>query len=163
MISGTPTSHVFPSLIAVAVVILSGCSVPASGPVEITKVNPYHLDDHRIVRTDDEMLEFRQRRLLYGAVDVREQRKRYGNYFTIFWKTESKSPATVRLDYRQGSTGPEIHTREVRVEDPGRKNTTKFQITGNDYHENGAVTQWKASIIEDGAVVAEQKSFLWKQ
>lgn len=141
---------------------LGGCTTTGSGPVAITKVNPYHLQSGPIVKTEDAMIEFEQRRHLYGAVDAAERRELYGNYFTIFWKTETRNPVTVRFEYRQGSTGLQIHTKEVEVVSPKRQNTTKFEVRGDDYHKNGKVTQWRASIIENGVVVAEYKSYLWQ-
>ncbi len=148
-------------LVAVCVGLF-GCSVPASGPVAITKVNPYHLQTAQRIITEDEMIEFEHRRLLHGAIDGAEQRDRFGNYFTIYWRSKRRDPVTVRLEYRQGATGLKVHVQEQVVERPRRSNTTKFQVTGEDYHTNGKVSQWRASLVEDGAVVAEYKSYLWQ-
>ncbi len=140
----------------------SGCTTTGSGPVVITKVNPYHLQNLPPVVTDDRMMEFEQLRFTRGAIESSEYWDRQGNYYTIFWKTESKSPATVRLEYRQGKTGSEVYTEEILVAEPKRSNVTKFQVTGDSYHKLGKVTQWKASIVENGTVVAEYKSYLWQ-
>jgi hypothetical protein len=145
-----------------ALCFLPACATTSSGPVAITKVNPYHLNTFVPIRTQDDMIRLEQQRLLYGAVDNEERRERFGNYFTIFWKTKSRNPATVRLEYRQGNTGFTTHVQEVQVDKPKSSNTTKFQITGDDYQKNGKVTQWKASIVENGAVVAEYQSYLWQ-
>lgn len=142
--------------------LLAGCTSSASGPVAITKVNPYHLYDSQTIKTEDRMIRFEKARLLRGALENADQRERYGNYFTVFWNSKTRNPATVRFEYRQGSTGPRVHVQEVQVANPKRSNETKFQVTGDDYHQNGKVTQWKASIIEDGNVVAEYKSYLWQ-
>jgi len=107
------------------------------------------------------MIDFEQQRYLYGAVENTEKAKLFGNYYTIFWKSETKSPATVRLEYRQGKTGLKVYTQEVAVSEPKRSNVTKFEVTGDDYQRDGKVTQWKASIVENGSVVAEYKSYLW--
>ncbi|MEX2581128.1 MAG: hypothetical protein WD342_18865 [Verrucomicrobiales bacterium] len=143
--------------------LLSGCATQGGGPVTITKVNPYHLQTGSIAKTADEMVEFESRRFLYGAVDSEDHKERWGNYFSIFWKSETKAPATVRLEYRQGGTGPAIHRKETFVPEPGRRNVTKFEVTGDEYRKKGKVTQWKASIVENDEVVAEYKSFLWQQ
>ncbi len=142
--------------------LLTGCTTPSGGSVAITKVNPYHLQSGPIVKTEDRMIEFEHRRHLHGAVEASERRDLYGNYFTVFWKTETRSPVTVRLEYRQGSTGLAIHAQEVAVDAPKRTNETKFQIIGDDYHRNGKVTQWRALVVENGTVVAEYKSYLWQ-
>jgi len=141
--------------------LFAGCTTTGTGPVVITKVNPYHLQNGPLVRTEDLMVDFEQQRYLYGAVENTERTELLGNYYTIFWKSETKSPATVRLDYRQGRTGLKVHTREVAVAEPKRSNVTKFEVTGGDYQRDGKVTQWKASIVENGSVVAEYKSYLW--
>lgn len=109
------------------------------------------------------MLEFEPRRLLHGAVTVEDHEDRYGYYFTIFWTSETRSPATVRLEYRQGATGSQILRKEVEVSAPRKKNTTEVQIIGDEYAEGGKVTQWKVTILEAGTKVAEYKSFLWKE
>jgi hypothetical protein len=142
--------------------LLAGCTTPSGGPVAITKVNPYHLQSGPIVKTEDRMIEFEHRRHLHGAVEASERRDLYGNYFTVFWKTETRAPVTVRFEYRQGSTGLAIHTKEVVVDAPKRTNETQFEIVGDDYHQNGKVTQWRATVVENGTVVAEYKSYLWQ-
>jgi hypothetical protein len=148
--------------IAGACGLIAGCTTPSGGPVAITKVNPYHLQSGPIVKTEDRMIEFEHRRHLHGAVEASERRDLYGNYLTVFWKTETRAPATVRLEYRQGRTGLQIHTQEVRVEAPKRTNETEFRVIGDDYHRNGKVTQWRATIVENGTTVAEYKSYLWQ-
>jgi len=143
--------------------LLVGCTVPTSGPVTITKVNPFHLNSEtQSVSAVDPMLEFEPRHLLHGAVDIQDHKDRYGHYYTVFWKSENRAPATVRLDYRQGATESQILSKEIEVPSPKRKNTTKFQITGDEYSSGGKVTQWKVTILEGETVVAEYKSFLWK-
>jgi len=154
---------VLPTLSSV-LLVLSGCaSQSGGGPVAITKVNPVHVHTPEAVRTEDNMIDFEHRRALWGTVEQEDRRERFGNYFTIFWRTETRQPATVRLEYRQGSTGPRVHVREVEVPSPRRSNSTKVEIVGGEYREQGKVTQWKASIIEGGRVVAEYRSFLWSE
>lgn len=148
-------------LLFCAAVFATGCATQGTGPVMVTKVNPYHYTGKERLRTEDRMIDFEYDRVTHGVYENTELRELYGNYFSVFWKTETKQPATVRLEYRQGSTGPKIYTKETFVADPSRRNVTKFEITGDEYHKLGKVTQWKVSIIEEGAVVAEYKSFLW--
>lgn len=150
-------------VLAALVGALPGCTTAQpSGPVSITKVNPYHLQEMSLVETDDEMIRFAHRRHLYGVVDGSDFNEKRGNYYTVFWNSKNKAPATVRLEYRHASTGPEVHTKEIAVLSPKRRNATEFAIIGAEYLERGKVTQWKASIVENGVVVAEYKSFLWK-
>ena len=150
--------------IVLSVLLPVSCTVPSSdGPTAITKVNPYHFNTALIPKTDDRMIRFEHLHRAYGAIDVADLKARFGNYFTVYWKTDQRDiPATVRLDYRQANTGPKILTTEIVVSSPKRKNSTEFQIVGDDYATNGPVTQWKASIVQNGTVITEYRSFLWK-
>ncbi len=141
--------------------VMFGCAT--SEPVAITKVNPYHLKSTSIVATDDRMLEFEHRRHLYGAIDRSDSSKKMGKYYSVFWKTSTRSPATVRFDYRQPGTGFQILTKEIEIVRPKRSNVTKFEILGDEYKDGGGVSQWRASVVESGTVVAEYASFLWKE
>lgn len=155
-------SRLFYLIALCGIFAFAGCATTGSGPVAITKVNPFHLQASSELNSGDPMLEFEHRRHLLGAIEQAEVEERYGNYFSIFWKTETKAPATVRLEFRQGKTGNEVHSLEEFVAKPGRTNVTKFQVAGPDYRDSGKVTQWKASVIENGTVVAEYKSYLWQ-
>lgn len=150
------------SVVAGAILQLCGCTTTNPGPVSISKVNPYHLETSRTVKTDDEMIKFERRRLSYGAVDSADFRERKGYYYTVFWNTKTKAPATVRFEYRVAATGPEIHQKEIHVSEPKGRNATRFEVIGEEYAEMGRVTQWRATVVENGVVVAEFKSFLWK-
>ena len=142
--------------------LLGGCATKDEGSVVVTKVNPYHFTSERQIRTDDPMVDFEYRRIAHGQIDNVERRERLGNYYSVFWNTKTKNPATVKIEYRQGKTGPKIYSKETFVADPGRTNVTKFEVVGDEYHRLGKVTQWKVSIVEDGVVVSEYKSFLWQ-
>jgi hypothetical protein len=39
---------------------------------------------------------------------------------------------------------------------------TQFTVIGDDYLENGPVTNWRALLIVDGKIVALTQSYLWK-
>ena len=153
----------FPGVILCSLLVCS-CTVPSSeGPTAITKVNPYHLFPGSYQRTDDPMVDFEYRRRIRGAVTSQDRHDRYGHYITVFWKTDQRDvPITIRLNYRQGATGPKIITKEIDVPSPKRKNETEFRIVGDEYATNGPVTQWKASIVQNGEVITEYRSFLWK-
>ena len=99
-------------LTTVSLTIFTGCSTAPtpSGPVAITKVNPYHLKPGMYVKTDESMIKFEQRHHLHGAVTSEQFQDKFGNYYTIFWKSESPgSQVTVRLEYCQANTGSEVH------------------------------------------------------
>lgn len=149
-------------VLAAAALALGGCATDTAGPVTITKVNPFHLQPGAYVTSDDEMIVHEHRRLLHGAVDSAEYQERMGNYYTVFWTSENRTPATLHFEYCHASTGPKVYRKEIRIDAPKRKNTTKLEVTGDEYQRLGKVTQWRASILENGAEVAEYKSFLWR-
>lgn len=150
------------AVVAVVAFLQGGCSTGSSGPVAITKVNPYHLQPGPMTRSEDEMIVHEHRRYLHGAVDSDDIRERYGNYYTIFWTSSNKVPATVKFEYCQATTGPRVYSREILIDRPKRKNVTKLEITGEEYQTLGKVTQWRASVLENGVEVAEYRSFLWR-
>ncbi len=153
-----------------AVVSFSSCQSTSSGDGQvgdgsalITKVNPYHAKPGKSVSTPDQMVAFEHRRIFHGAVSSADYAARYGNYFTVFWKTENRSqPTEVVLEYRQGRSGPRILRLSETVEAPKKSNVSKFAVKGAAYSELGPVTQWRVVLKQGGRPVAEYKSFLWK-
>ncbi len=112
---------------------------------------------------EEQSLSFERRRLLYGAITGSDTRDRYGNYYTFFWRALRPADLTIRLEYRQQKTGGFIQAREVAY--PGAKGShvTRFQITGDDYREQGRVSAWRVLLIENHrTVVALGQSFLWR-
>ena len=148
-------------LILFGTLFLMSCTMKTGA--HITKVNPYHLQPGGYVPSAERMIDFEYDRKVFGAVTAADYFSRYGNYYTVLWKPKTVgSPATVRLQYCQATTGPKIFIKEQVVESPKRNNTTNFEVIGEEYTKQGAVTQWKASVIQDGSVIDEFKSFLWQ-
>ena len=134
-----------------------------SGVATITKVNPYYLQPGKRIETQDAMISFEQRHYIHGAVSSEDFLGKFGHYFTVFWKTKAKgSDYTVKLEYTQANTGPEVHVKEVQVPSAKSRNTTKLEVVGDEYNTNGPVTSFKVSLVSGGETVAESRSFLWK-
>ncbi len=69
----------------------------------------------------------------------------------------------MRLEYRQQKTGGLIQAREVSYPDAKGSHATRFQITGDDYREQGRVSAWRVLLIENHrTVVALSQSSLWR-
>lgn len=149
---------------ALALSLVSCATSPdAGGVATITKVNPYHLQPGKRIETEDNMIAFEQRHYYHGAIDATDFMEKFGHYFSIFWKNDAKgADYTVKLEYTQANTGPEIHVKEVQVPGAGSRNTTKIDVIGEEYQTNGPVTSFKVSLISGGQTVAENRSFLWK-
>ena len=107
-------------------------------------------------------MEFERKRALYGTITPSDQRERYGNYFTFLWHSKRPADVVVRLEYRQQGLGPMVQTKETSYRAANGHVITRFQVTGDDYLQYGRVLAWRATILEDGKVAAETRSYLWR-
>ncbi len=48
----------------------------------------------------------------WGAVGWTERDVRFGNYYTLFWRTSEQADVTVRLEYRQAALGNYVMAME---------------------------------------------------
>ncbi len=167
---------------------VSAVAAPAQGPVvllgkanalplaidssvEIRKAKTYFLETpeaqgirgSRSESSEDVNIAFERRRLLYGAVTPSDVRNRYGDYYTFMWRSKRAAHLTVRLEYRQQKLGAFVQAREVDYPDGLGSHSTRFQVTGDDYVEQGRVTAWRLVVIEDHQkIVALKQSYLWR-
>ena len=154
----------FIPLFALAITSLfTSCSTgDKSGPTTFDSVRYYHLDLDKDVETPDPMVRFEQQHYLHGAITAEERNARQGHYYTLWWDTvDTSTPTTVRFQYRQLETGPQVHVIEVPIDSINSRNKTKINVTGQAYQTNGRVTAWRATILRNGQEVAEEKSYLW--
>ena len=99
---------------------------------------------------------------LYGAISQADKNQRYGNYLDFFWRVKRPANVTVRLEYRQEKLRAFVQAREVSYSNATGNNKTEFAIIGDDYFQDGRVTAWRCLLIEDGKIVAENRSYLWE-
>lgn len=99
---------------------------------------------------------------LHGAITAADRNQRYGNYFDFFWRVKRPANVTVRLEYRQEKLRSFLQAREVSYENVKGNNKTEFAIIGDDYLQDGRVTAWRCLLIENGRIVAENRSYLWE-
>jgi hypothetical protein len=99
---------------------------------------------------------------LYGAISSADKAQRWGNYFDFFWRAKRPGNITVRLEYRQEKLRSFVQAREVIY--PNAKGTikTEFAVIGDDYAQDGRVTAWRCLLVENGKIVAENRSYLWE-
>jgi hypothetical protein len=107
-------------------------------------------------------LRFERSYRLHGAITAADRNQRYGNYFDFFWRAKRPATVTVRLEYRQEKLRAFLQAREITYENAKGNNKTEFAIIGDDYLQDGPVTAWRCLLIENGKVVAENRSFLWE-
>ena len=99
---------------------------------------------------------------LYGAITNADRNQRYGNYMDFFWRVKRLANITIRLEYRQEKLRSFIQAREISYPNAKGNNKTEFTIIGDDYLQDGRVTAWRCLLIENGKIVAENRSYLWE-
>jgi hypothetical protein len=99
---------------------------------------------------------------LYGAITNADRNQRYGNYFDFFWRVKRPANVTVRLEYRQEKLRAFVQAREISYANAKGNLKTEFTIIGEDYLADGRVTAWRCLLIENGRIVAENRSYLWE-
>ncbi len=99
---------------------------------------------------------------LHGAISNADRNQRYGNYMDFFWRVKRPANVTIRLEYRQEKLRSFIQAREISYPSAKGNNKTEFAIIGDDYLQDGRVTAWRCLLIENGKIVAENRSYLWE-
>ena len=110
----------------------------------------------------DESLTFEGAYRLFGAVTELDKRRRFGHYFDFWWVATRDANVTVRLEYRQQNLRGFVQAREVDYGNARGHHKTEFQVIGDDFFNDGRIGSWRCLLIENGRIVAENKSFLWR-
>lgn len=105
---------------------------------------------------------FERQYRLFGAVTRLDQHQRFGNYFDFFWRAKEPADVTVRLEYRQEKLHAHVQAQEIAYQDVRGNQKTEFKVIGDDYFDGGRVVSWRCLLINDGKIVAENRSFLWE-
>jgi hypothetical protein len=110
----------------------------------------------------DAPITFERQYRLFGAVTALDQRQRFGNYFDFFWRAKRPADVTVRLEYRQEKLHELVQAQEISYRNVHGTQKTEFKVVGDDYFDDGRVIAWRCLLIENGRVVAENRSFMWE-
>jgi hypothetical protein len=110
----------------------------------------------------DAPITFERQYRLFGAVTALDQRQRFGNYFDFFWRAKRASDVTVRLEYRQEKLHEHVQAQEISYGNVRGTHKTEFKVVGDDYFDDGRVMAWRCLLIENGRIVAENRSFMWE-
>jgi hypothetical protein len=108
------------------------------------------------------MIEFERKRRLWGAIDGQESYRRIGQYYTFFWRAKRRANLTIRLEYRQTNLKNYVQAREIYYPNVKGSYTSAFAILGPDYFNDGAITSWRAVLIENNVIVALLQSRTWR-
>jgi hypothetical protein len=109
----------------------------------------------------DASIMFERQYRLFGAVTKLDRRQRYGDYFDFFWRAKRAAPVTVRLEYRQEKLHAHVQAQEISYPTAHGNMKTEFRVIGDDYLDDGRVIAWRCLLIENGHVVAENRSYMW--
>jgi len=110
----------------------------------------------------DAPITFERQYRLFGAVTALDQRQRFGNYFDFFWRAKHPSDVTVRLEYRQEKLHEHVQAQEISYRNVRGTHKTEFKVIGDDYFDDGRVIAWRCLLIENGRIVAENRSYMWE-
>lgn len=98
----------------------------------------------------------------YGAITKEEKKNKKGHYFVINWKNEGEAENLIlRFDYRQEQSREKLNTLEIPVSAAQGNLRGMFSVRGDAYEKFGKVNSWRISVIRQGQIVAEKKSFIW--
>jgi hypothetical protein len=178
------------STIFLFVAVLAGTALAADAPKLLSKVDPLPValsDDFQFRKTKlfflsetppktrksalssaqnagiaEASMNFERTYRMYGAITGADQRQRFGNYFDFFWRARRPANVTVRLEYRQEKLRSFVQAREVTYPNAKGNHKTEFTLIGDDYLNDGRVTSWRCLLIENGRIVAENRSYLWE-
>ena len=110
----------------------------------------------------DAPITFERQYRLFGAVTALDQRQRYGNYLDFYWRAKRPSDVIVRLEYRQEKLHEHVQAQEISYRNVRGTHKTDFKVIGDDYFDDGRVIAWRCLLIENGRIVAENRSFMWE-
>jgi len=111
---------------------------------------------------DNAMLVYEAKYWNHGAVLEKDKQAKKGNIFVINWQNDGRPEnLTVRLDYRQANTRERVMTKTQEYKNFEGYEKTVIKVTGDDYLRGGVVNSWRISIVRDGKIVAQEKSFIW--
>ncbi|PTX99658.1 hypothetical protein DB346_17690 [Verrucomicrobia bacterium LW23] len=128
------------------------------------KVSKVHMvnNDPNVRLGKSESMNFERQYWNFGAVTGEQQDQRNGNIFVFSWSNKGeRADFTCRFEYRQVKSKAQVRT--ITIDQPDVQGTTRsiFAVVGATYRTYGPVTSYRLSIIRNGVVVGEQKSFVW--
>lgn len=161
---------------------ISGCAAPEPPQVKLEKANvlPLAINPDFVFRkktqflndpatfpktmaNTSEAIDFERRSHMWPATTALDKQALTGNYLDFYWLNRGQpADVTVRLEYRQANLGNFVMAREKSYTGVKGSVATKFTIIGDDYLENGPVTNWRCLLIVDGKIVGLTQSYLWR-
>ena len=137
--------------------------VEQDGSVTLNKIYTYLNDPTRNKPAlGNGMMMYEPKYWDHGAISAKDKLDRRGNIFVINWQNDGQpGDFTVRLDYRQAMTRERVMTQTQEYKNFDGYEKTVLKVTGDEYLRGGVVHSWRISIVRDGKIVAQKKSFIW--
>jgi hypothetical protein len=165
-----------------ALLLIAGCAVPEPPQVKLEKANVLPLSINsdfafrkqtqflndpatypKVVAQQSEAVDFERKYYMWPATTALDKEALTGNYLNFFWWNHGQpADVTIRLEYRQANLGNFVMAREKSYTGVKGSVATRFTIIGDDYLENGPVTNWRCLLIVDGKIVGLTQSYLWR-
>ena len=141
----------------------SDLPIEKDGNVSLNKIYTYLNDPIRNKPpVGNAMMQYEPSYWNHGAILAKDRKDRQGNIFVINWQNDGEpSDFTVRLDYRQAMTRERVMTKTQEYRNFDGFEKTVIKVAGDDYVRGGVVNSWRISIVRDGKIVAQEKSFIW--
>jgi hypothetical protein len=161
-------------------ILLGGCAAPEPTQVKLEKADvlPLAIDPAFAFRKEtqflndpttfqkgpyNEAIDFQRRSYMWPATTKLDQDALKGWYLDLAWWNHGQpADVTVRVEYRQANLGNFVMAREKSYSAAKGSYTTRFTVLGDDYLENGPITNWRALLIVDGKIVGLTQSILWR-
>jgi len=129
--------------------------------ISLNKIYTYR-NDRTQNSTGNPMMDFEKKYWDHGAILQKDLQGRQGNIFVINWQNDgAPGDFTIRLDYRQANTRERVMTKTEEYKSFDGYEKTVIKVVGDDYLRGGVVNSWRISIVRDGKIVAQEKSFIW--
>jgi len=129
--------------------------------VSLNKIYTFR-NDRSLQTTGNPMLDYEKKYWDHGAILQKEIQGKQGNIFVINWNNDgAPGDFIVRLDYRQATTRERVMTKTEEYKNFDGYEKTVIKVVGDDYLRGGVVNSWRISIVRDGKIVAQEKSFIW--
>jgi len=131
--------------------------------VRLNKIYTYLNDPEKNRPTkNNAMLVYEEKYWNHGAISKKDKQAKKGNIFVINWQNDGRPEnLTVRLDYRQANTRERVMTQTQEYKDFEGYEKTVIKVAGDEYLRGGVVNSWRISIVRNGKIVAQEKSFIW--
>jgi len=134
----------------------------ADAQVRIRKVYDFLNDPQKTSPGSSRGLAYEFKYFNHGAITPAQIRSRQGQYFVVTWTNGgAAADCVLRLDYRQAASRDQVRTLEIPYKQARGTFKGTFSVTGEQYAEFGDVHSWRISVVKDGRIVAQERSFVW--